>query len=143
MYTSVTTNVTIHDWLLLNKFSDGPTDAEVKSVEAQLNKLIAKFKLPIVDINTVNAGDVEVVEPTIIKKAASVTSALAKEALSIITKKKKDRIVTQQRATEKLNFCKTNVCGKYNSSKETCSSCGCYVKFKTRLKSASCPHGYW
>ena len=42
---------------------------------------------------------------------------------------------------ERLNICKE--CPRFFKPTGTCKECGCFMRVKTRLKSASCPIGKW
>ena len=41
----------------------------------------------------------------------------------------------------RLSVCQA--CANWRGSDSRCSKCGCYTKFKTRLRSSSCPVGKW
>jgi len=51
--------------------------------------------------------------------------------------------VTPEEAEKRIEICRSNVCGKWRASDETCSACGCYMKSKTPWRSAVCPVGLW
>lgn len=44
-------------------------------------------------------------------------------------------------AKERYDFCKT--CTEFNNVLKLCTQCGCWMPGKTKLKSASCPLGFW
>lgn len=56
-------------------------------------------------------------------------------------------------ATERLVFCRSNVCGYHDpdgisapavvKGSESCGSCGCKLAWATRSLSYSCPQGHW
>lgn len=42
---------------------------------------------------------------------------------------------------KRINICKT--CEHFDSYKDKCKLCGCYMTMKTRLSGESCPVGKW
>lgn len=51
--------------------------------------------------------------------------------------------VTEGEAARRLSICKSNVCGFWRESDETCSQCGCPMAKKTPWRSARCPVNLW
>jgi len=41
----------------------------------------------------------------------------------------------------RFNIC--NGCKYYKPKKRRCKQCGCFLRWKTLLKSQQCPEGYW
>lgn len=55
-----------------------------------------------------------------------------------------DKLPPEDRADEKTAEARIDVCLSCDRlSGETCLACGCYVEFRTALKSGSCPKGKW
>lgn len=46
-----------------------------------------------------------------------------------------------KQSDERLTICKE--CDRYEPKRGQCLECGCFMAFKTKLKSASCPLGKW
>jgi len=50
-------------------------------------------------------------------------------------------LVSAEDGFRRLELCR--FCDKFDSKTERCSECGCFMKVKTQLASASCPLGKW
>lgn len=49
--------------------------------------------------------------------------------------------VEEAEVTRRLTLC--HRCELFLRPQQRCSQCGCYMKFKSRLRSQSCPVGKW
>lgn len=64
-----------------------------------------------------------------------------KNRLSSITTPIKDNFVEEEVQNQRYDICLT--CENFIPITTTCKKCGCFMKFKTKLKSGSCPIGKW
>lgn len=51
------------------------------------------------------------------------------------------RLVSKEQQQERLAIC--SFCPLKDPEAERCTECGCWLAAKTRLKSESCPKGFW
>ena len=78
--------------------------------------------------------------PSLPTRIANLTGQVLQEALDVAQGVDP---VTPEEAEKRIEICRSNVCGKWRASDETCSACGCYMKSKTPWRSAVCPVGLW
>jgi len=82
----------------------------------------------------------EVPLPPLLQRAVTFAKAAKLEAEAILHG---DAPVTKEQADERLAICKTNRCGMFRSSDQTCGACGCPLKRATWTRSKECPRGLW
>jgi hypothetical protein len=78
--------------------------------------------------------------PSLPVRARNLAVQSAKEAAAIASGVP---AVTEEEAGRRLAICKSNVCGFWRASDETCSQCGCPMVKKSPWRSARCPAGKW
>ena len=78
--------------------------------------------------------------PSLPTRIANLTGQVFQEALDVAQGVDP---VTPEEAAKRIEICRSNACGKWRASDETCSMCGCYMKSKTPWRSAVCPVGLW
>lgn len=61
-------------------------------------------------------------------------------SMSDILKRMTDSLVADNHA-ERMGICRT--CPRFVAATTTCLECGCFMKFKTKMKAAECPLGKW
>lgn len=78
--------------------------------------------------------------PPLPVRARNLAIQSAKEAVAIATGVP---AIADKEASRRLTICKSNICGFWRASDETCSQCGCPMVKKTPWRSAACPVGKW
>jgi hypothetical protein len=76
--------------------------------------------------------------PSVAAMAVTVTAAMAAEASAIL---RGVPSVADAEITRRLAVCAG--CSEYLPEARRCQQCGCYLKFKTALRTANCPLGKW
>lgn len=76
--------------------------------------------------------------PSLTAMAVTATAALAAEASAIL---RGEPAVSDEEIARRLGICQP--CGNYQQESKRCSLCGCFLKFKTALRSQNCPAGKW
>ena len=76
--------------------------------------------------------------PSAADMARSAGKALVSEAKAIASG---EPPVSDEIVEARLDICTT--CDRYAAESKRCLDCGCYVRFKTRLRSQHCPQGKW
>ena len=100
---------------------DEPTDF---NFECPLGKTVNDFRQDI--------------EPDIFKMGANLVSSLTKEVKARATGQAKT--VSENERSKRLEICAG--CEFYTDAGR-CAKCGCFMKFKSRLRTGSCPIGRW
>ena len=78
--------------------------------------------------------------PSLPTRIANLTGQALQEALNVAQGVDP---VTPEEAAKRIEICRSNVCGKWRASDETCSMCGCPMLKKAPWRSAVCPVGLW
>ena len=76
--------------------------------------------------------------PSLTTMAGNLVGAVAKEAAAIAAGAP---AATDEDIEARMVICRT--CEFYIQDKERCSKCGCFMRAKSRLRSAKCPEGKW
>jgi hypothetical protein len=76
--------------------------------------------------------------PGLLKMARTATKALVDESKAVV---QGEPPVTQEVVDERLAICLG--CERFIEDQKRCRDCGCFVKFKTRLRSQHCPRDKW
>ena len=76
--------------------------------------------------------------PSLATMAVTATAAMAAEASAIL---RGVPSVTDAEIARRLDIC--SGCAEYLPEARRCQQCGCYLKFKTALRTAHCPLGKW
>jgi hypothetical protein len=76
--------------------------------------------------------------PSATKMAANLWRAAVDEAKAVVTQQP---AITVQDQAKRMKLCEA--CDRYLTEQSRCSACGCYMKVKTKLRSAYCPLGKW
>lgn len=53
----------------------------------------------------------------------------------------KEIVAIEELQKQRMETC--NSCDKYNSEEKRCTLCGCYMEYKTKIASATCPIMKW
>lgn len=110
------------DEVVRRGFVEGEFVYLTKQALQTLQKLYAKGKQP----------------PSVAAMIKSATVAMGKEARAIA---KGEDGVSAEEVTRRLAICKP--CSSYLEAQGRCSECGCYMKFKARLRTQNCPRKKW
>ena len=51
------------------------------------------------------------------------------------------KLASEDEAIRRNRICKS--CDRYLAATSMCKECGCYMPFKTKLRSSACPLGHW
>jgi len=73
--------------------------------------------------------------PQIVK---NLLTAVAEEAQALIMQRPS---VTEEEQDKRMKLCES--CDRFLIDQIQCSACGCFMKVKTKFKSALCPLGKW
>lgn len=91
---------------------------------------------------TIPANDLQTLQtvkpPSLLKMAGTLVKAAAAETKAVITK---EPPISEEEYVRRLRLCGT--CDLYEKEAGRCSSCGCYMIYKARMRSQSCPLGKW
>jgi len=81
--------------------------------------------------------------PPIHEEALNIAKAVGRVAQAAITRTKIK--VSKEVQELRITICKTSCCGNYeeNDGRPRCRECGCYLKYKTKLTTETCPLGLW
>jgi len=75
---------------------------------------------------------------TMLTKAHGLVKAVLSESKALA---KRESSISTEDVQERLGIC--HGCDQFDNEKSKCSSCGCYMKFKARLRSSHCPKNKW
>lgn len=91
--------------------------------------------------NTSNTIQVSFPEPLELNKELPPLPEQASNFISSMAKAVMDgfKVVTEEEYNKRLEICKG--CPFYKYSR--CTKCGCFMNFKSKLNSGSCPEGKW
>jgi hypothetical protein len=92
----------------------------------------------LLDLGVSSRSDPKLSPVSKLSKAYTATKALVSESKAVI---QQEPAVTPEAVEERLSIC--GGCELFIKEKNKCSSCGCYMKFKARLRSSHCPVGKW
>ncbi len=109
----------LHQW---ESYQAGEFGPGVEAFERLIERLIA-------------TGRVDVVEPGIVRKVATFSTAIARD---VRTGRKR---VPAGVRTRRMEECRA--CDLYNGKKGTCRACGCVMTRKTHWSKVECPIGRW
>ena len=76
--------------------------------------------------------------PPLTQQAFSAAGALCAEAKAIL---KSEAPVAPEEASRRMNLCEQ--CEFFKADEARCTQCGCYMRVKTRFRTAKCPRGKW
>jgi len=76
--------------------------------------------------------------PSPVRQAVSAAGALCAEAKAIL---KSAAAVTPEESARRMEICEQ--CEFFKADEARCTQCGCYMKVKTKFRTASCPKGKW
>lgn len=76
--------------------------------------------------------------PSLLKRAATLSKALASEGKAILSGEEK---LTESEISSRLSVC--SKCPDFIESTNTCGICYCYLPAKTRFRTQHCPAGKW
>ena len=71
-----------------------------------------------------------------VKNIADTAQAIVKDMIA------GSQVLSQEDlAKSRISICEK--CSLFDNSRNTCQSCGCFIKAKVKLQSAKCPIGKW
>jgi len=76
--------------------------------------------------------------PPLSTMASNLTTSVFAEVKAMLTDVPD---IDSEKIASRLSICET--CESFTQPAGRCTLCGCYMNFKTRLKSATCPVGKW
>ena len=77
-------------------------------------------------------------EPSLLRKARSFAQALVDEGKAIANKEEAVSVEEQER---RLGICQG--CEFFKPRSQSCQKCGCFMRLKSKLRTANCPIGKW
>ena len=85
-----------------------------------------------------NTGEPLEVKASLLGMVGNLAKAVVKEAGSVV---RNDAPITEEAIEARLAICVT--CDRYLAQAKRCKECGCFMKFKSRLRNEHCPLGKW